>query len=41
MTAKSADLVLLDANPAENVQNLRKTYAVVRAGGTMVVRNAA
>jgi imidazolonepropionase-like amidohydrolase len=29
---KSADLVLLDANPIENVQNLHKIYAVVRAG---------
>jgi imidazolonepropionase-like amidohydrolase len=29
---KSAELVLLDANPIENVQNLHKIYAVVRAG---------
>jgi imidazolonepropionase-like amidohydrolase len=29
---KSGDLVLLDANPVENVQNLHKIYAVVRAG---------
>jgi Amidohydrolase family len=29
---KSADLVLLDANPIDNVQNLHKIFAVVRAG---------
>jgi imidazolonepropionase-like amidohydrolase len=29
---KSADLVLLDANPIDHVQNLHKIYAVVRAG---------
>jgi Amidohydrolase family len=29
---KSADLVLLDANPIDNVQNLHKIYALVRGG---------
>jgi imidazolonepropionase-like amidohydrolase len=29
---KSADLILLDANPIDNVQNLHKIYALVRAG---------
>lgn len=29
---KNADVVLLDANPLENVHNLHKIFAVVRGG---------
>ena len=36
---KQADLVLLDANPSENISNTRKIYAVVR-GGTYLDRSA-
>lgn len=31
-TGKKADLVLLDANPLENIANTRKINAVVRGG---------
>jgi imidazolonepropionase-like amidohydrolase len=32
-TGHAADLVLLSANPAENIANTRKVWAVIRNGG--------
>jgi imidazolonepropionase-like amidohydrolase len=32
-TSHSADLVLLSANPLENIANTRKVWAVIREGG--------
>jgi imidazolonepropionase-like amidohydrolase len=31
-TGKNADLVILDANPLENIKNIRKVKHVIRSG---------